>query len=333
MLRSRYQVSECPFPAPEKWKLPVLFLKQFVFLSKQSLAAGNWVVMTQFAGYHSFLPCLWAKITGRKSIVVVGGTDCVAFPSLGYGHFQNPVLAMFTRWTYQLCDVVSAVHETLFYRENPYAVEQESKQGILHFMPEARFRKNLIFNGFDTDGFRIKTNWKQRPELSFISISASLTDPVRMRLKGIDLVLELAEKMPQAVFTLVGAGTEETGQLPSNVRVLPHIANAELPQLYNQHRFYLQLSLSEGFPNALCEAMACGCIPIVSEVASMPEIAGDVGGLASERNIESVFHATEEAILKSSDPDLPQKVAESIKNRYSWENRKQKLLELISKTA
>ena len=84
MLRSRHEVTECSFPAPEKWKLPLLFLKQFFFLMKHSLSAGNFIVMTQFAGYHSFLPCLWAKIAVRKSIVVVGGTDCVAFPSLGY---------------------------------------------------------------------------------------------------------------------------------------------------------------------------------------------------------------------------------------------------------
>lgn len=332
MLRSRYEVQECPFPAPEKWKLPLLFLKQFFFLASRKMTKKKTLVMVQFAGYHSFLPCLWTQLTGRKSIVVVGGTDCVAFPSLRYGHFQNPLLAPFTRWTYQLCHTVSAVHGSLFYRNNLFAGEKECEQGILHFMPEAGFERNVIFNGFDTQKFSIKTDWKQRPELSFISISASLTDPVRMKLKGIDLVLKLAEKLTDASFTLVGAGAEVPENLPANVQVLPYISNAELPVLYNQHRFYLQLSLSEGFPNALCEAMACGCIPVVSEVASMPEITGDLGGIAKERSIDSVLAAVGAAIGKSSAPDLPERVADSISDRYSWENRKQKLLELISKT-
>jgi glycosyltransferase involved in cell wall biosynthesis len=333
MLRSRFEVQEMSFPAPEKWKTPLLFLKQFWFLLQHSLLNRRQMVMVQFAGYHSFLPCLWARMAGWNSIVVVGGTDCVAFPSLGYGHFQNPLLGLFTRWTYQLCHVVSAVHGTLFYRENPYAGSKESRQGILHFMPEAAFEKNVIFNGFDTDLFKNIKAWESRPELSFISISVSLTDSVRMRLKGIDMVLELAKQMPEARFTLVGGHAKAPAGIPANVLILPYVPNAELPALYNRHRFYLQLSVSEGFPNALCEAMACACVPVVSDVASMPEIVDELGGIAKFREPESILKAVEDAIQKSEEPGLPEKISQSIEERFSWERRRINLLELISNTA
>jgi len=332
MLRSRYELREMAFTATEKWKVPLLFLAQFWFLLKQIFEKKSFVVMVQFAGYHSFLPCLWARFTGLKSIVVVGGTDCVAYPSLAYGNFQNPLLARFTRWTYQLCDVVSAVHETLFLRKDGYNGEAESEQGIFHFMPQAGFRKNVLYNGFDTQLFRIHSTLQDRPERSFLSIAGSLTDPVRMQLKGIDMVLQLAAAMPDARFTLVGSNPKKEIQIPDNVTLLPYVANDQLPVIFNQHRFYLQLSLSEGFPNALCESMACGCIPVVSAVASMPEIVADFGGIATGRNLEAVEKAVADAICKSKIPGFAETVAASIENRYSWERRRQGLLKIIEES-
>ena len=333
MLRSRYEVKECSFAASEKWKTPFMFLTQFWFLLRQIPERKRMLIMVQFAGYHSFLPCMWARFTGMKSIVVAGGTDCVAFPSLKYGNFQNPSLALFTRWTYQLCHVVSAVHEGLFYRKDQYYSEAESEQGILQFLPEADFQKSVIFNGFDTVKFRLDKPWQERPELSFLSISASLTDPVRMKLKGIDMVLRLAETMPQASFTLVGSESNENLKIQPNVKIIPRVANEELAAICNRHQYYLQLSISEGFPNALCEAMACACIPIVSAVASMPEISAGFGGIARQRNIASVLQAVEEAIIKSADPELPARISQSVELRYSWERRKEGLLKLIEEIA
>jgi glycosyltransferase involved in cell wall biosynthesis len=41
----------------------------------------------------------------------------------------------------------------------------------------------------------------------------------------------------------------------------------------------------EGFPNALGEAMACGCVPIGSNVSGIPELIGDTGLILSEKNV------------------------------------------------
>jgi glycosyltransferase involved in cell wall biosynthesis len=333
MLRTRFEVIEMAFPAPEKWKVPLLFLRQLLFLVRHTFYRRNFLVMAQFAGYHSLLPCFWSRLFGWKSIIVAGGADCVAFPSLKYGNFQNRLLAVFTRLSYRLCHTVSAVHDCLFLREDHYGEPSESRQGILHFMPEAKFQKNVIYNGFDTQRFRILLPWEERPQLSFLSISADLTDPVRMKLKGSDQVLELAELMPEASFTLVGCREAPSFPLPPNVRLLPPVDNRDLPEICNRHRFYLQLSLSEGFPNALCEAMACGCIPVVSEVASMPFILDGSGGIAKKRDVASIRDAVREAEEKAQSPGCAEHISRSIQARFSWERRQNALWNLIEETA
>jgi hypothetical protein len=156
ILKSEFEVLECAFPAEEKWKTPLLFLDQLLFLLRHISKWNRSVAIAQFAGYHTFLPAIWAKIFGRRMIIVAGGTDCVSFPSLRYGHFQNKLLAWFTRQSYRLVSTVSAVHKSLFYREDHYYLPEESKQGILQFVPEAQFQKSEIPNGFDAQVFRIQ---------------------------------------------------------------------------------------------------------------------------------------------------------------------------------
>lgn len=331
MLRERYEVKTCAFADPEKWKTPLLFLKQLGFLLTHFTDWRNSMVMCQFAGYHSFLPCLWAWLLKRPSIIVVGGTDCVSFPSLGYGHFQNRLLSAFTRLSYRFVTTVSAVHSSLFLRDNPYAGDAERKQGILQFYPQASFRQNVIPNGFDTDWFRIETPFEKRPEMSFISISVALDDPIRVKLKGIDMVLALAAKMPDARFTLIGTQPNPSISVPSNVTLVPFVPNKDLKSHYNQHRFYLQLSISEGFPNALCEAMACGCIPIVSEVASMPEIAGHYGLVIPLRESSGLYKRVQDRLQKApvEEAACSREVSASISSRFPWSRRRTALWELV----
>lgn len=319
ILRGMYRVHVHVYSPRQKWKTPWLFLSQLAFLLRYGLR-GRYAVVVQFAGYHSLLPVIWARLAGRASMVVVGGTDCVSFPSLGYGHFQNPLLAWFSRASYRWAHTVSAVHSCLFHRDNPYAGPAEREQGIDRFAPGLPFRRHVSFNGFDTRLFTIRTPWKERPAGSFITISGALDDDIRVKLKGIDLVLDLARKLPEARFTLIGSRNPGKLDVPPNVTLLGYVENDELPEIYNRHQVYLQLSLSEGFPNALCEAMACGCIPVVSAVASMPEIV-DGNGLVLERKDPALLLQRIREEMPGWHDRLSRAVSESVHRRYPIENR------------
>jgi glycosyltransferase involved in cell wall biosynthesis len=100
------------------------------------------------------------------------------------------------------------------------------------------------------------------------------------------MIAQVAPRLPDCEYLIVGARHGSLPDRPANVVEVPFIPNEELPAHYGEASFYLQLSVSEGFGNALCEAMLCGCIPVVSEVGAMPEIVGDAGVVVPKRDVD-----------------------------------------------
>jgi glycosyltransferase involved in cell wall biosynthesis len=113
----------------------------------------------------------------------------------------------------------------------------------------------------------------------------------------------------------------------NNITTIGFVDHAILPDFYSEAEFYLQLSISEGFPNALSEAMLCECIPIGSSVGAIPDIIGDAGFVLKKRDIEALKHVIEEA-LASHREDLSIKARNRIKDLYPEILRKQRLLRL-----
>jgi len=77
------------------------------------------------------------------------------------------------------------------------------------------------------------------------------------------------------------------------------VADSQLPALYNEALALLTPSFYEGFGLTALEAMACGTMPIVSRVASLPEIVGDVGLLIDPQDIGSIAEALARVLTDS----------------------------------
>ena len=281
-----------------------------------------------FGGHTSLLPALFGKIFRKPCIIICGGTDCVSFPSIGYGNFRGGLLNLVTRWSYKLASNLAPVHKSLVEYDYIYDDNDFKKQGILSFMPDLKTPFTVINYGFDPDKW---IESKEKISNSFITVAAGLENSYRARLKGVDLILEAAPYFPQATFTIIGC--PDNYKLPvksSNVKTYSFVSNSELKDIYNKHEFYIQVSMSEGFPNSICEAMTCGCIPVGSNVGGIPDIVGDAGFILMKRNIDQFRNLLSEA-LNCDRKLFSAKARARIMEKYPKNLREEQLLNLVNK--
>ena len=261
------------------WKLPLFLVLQFFQLLWYLPKTSQYLCF--FGGYHTVLPVLFGKLFGKKCTIQAGGTDCIHMPEIGYGNFRKNPLAWATSYSFTHCSLILPVAEALISQHYTYDQQISSKQGLLQLIPGLKTPIQVIPNGFDVEFW--KDLGLERAKHSFISVATSTSTPARALVKGYDLIEQLAAKNPKWHFTLVGDSDYQATS--PNIRVVGKEMPEVLVQLYNTHEFYLQLSNSEGFPNALGEAMACGCVPIGSTVGAIPEIIGDTGLLLKRKSL------------------------------------------------
>lgn len=311
------------FSHGQKWKIPFQLLSQFFFLMRNLLSFK--ICIIQLAGIHSVLPVLFSKLSRKKSVIVAGGTDCHSFPSIGYGNYQRPLLAFSTRLSFKNCSLIIPKHQTLWRTKYTYDDNDFPEQGISYFNEGIKTPYSCVENGYDAGKF-IRTT--EPLKNSFITIAGLLDKSSQQKLKGIDLIIEIAKKFPYYKFTILGGKREYFHDFSDNIQFLPSTPNSELPDILSRHQYYLQLSMAEGFPNALCEAMLCECIPIGSDVFSIPEIISDTGYILKKRSADSL----QQLIESLPDHDIAKNgksARERISRNFTIENRKNKLKAIL----
>ena len=320
LMKKHFNVSSFHFQQ-QKQKIIFSFISQFFFLILKSWSAD--VYVSFFAGYSSFLPGIFAKLFGKPHLIILGGTDCCSFPSFNYGNFNKKLLGLFTGASLKSATHFAPVDLSLIESENVYVKEVFPKQGYKIFCPKAKAPFTVINIGYDSEKFYCS---KPKIKNSFLTM-AQMNWPNYSR-KGIDLFFEMAKRFPECTFTLVGHKPEmKFENTPSNISLVEFIPYEKLRDVYSEHEFYLQLSIMEGFPSAPCEAMLCECIPIVSNVAALPEIAGDTGFILEKKNedlLEQLIHKA----MKSDKEMLRQKARQRIIDKYP-KNLREKLVQLI----
>jgi len=162
------------------------------------------------------------------------------------------------------------------------------------------------------------------------------------RVKGIDVLIRTAQRvcreLPNAVFAVAGslyerAYSEEVQAmirslgLEKNIKLLGFVDDP-LPLLKMSDAFCL-LSRSEGFSNALLEAMACGVPSVVTRVGGNPEAItdGENGFLVP---VEDDATAAEKLLMLLRHPEQRARIGEngrnSVQTRFSADVMIQKLI-------
>lgn len=302
ILEAVFDVRVLAFVIKRKWAMPFALLAQFFTLVV--LLPRVDAVVCQFAGHHALLPVLMARLFGRKSVIIANGSDCVGFPSLDYGHFRKPLLAWSSRMCFMRCHRIVPLDETLVYHVPTYHDIDPPAQGIKHFCPGITTPITPLGYGFDPEHWRALG---ERKPMRFLTVASGAHRSYVRILKGLDMIMAVAPRFPEAEFLIVGARKGSLPDKPANVVEVPFVPHSEIAALYGSATYYLQLSVSEGFGNALCEAMLCGCVPIVGDTGAMPRIIGDTGWVVRRRTPDDVEAALRSALAGAAarDPGAP----------------------------
>ena len=323
ILAQNYSVTEFHFNVHPKSRTPIAFIHQFFILLVRGWTLKK--VVCQSAGYLSFLPALFSKVMPFKCYIIAIGTDASRLVEINYGHFTKPLLRWFTVQSYILCHKILPVHKSLHMSDYTYEKIQFPKQGFGNFIPRLRTPVTEVINGYKHELFIKSNSINGRPK-EFLTVAVRLNKAAYFR-KGLDLIFKVAQSFPKSTFTVVSEFTP-LDEVPKNVNLIKTVQQAELVKIYNEHKYYLQLSMFEGFPNALCEAMLCGCVPIGSDVAAIPEIIDKTGFILKNKSITELKILLTEALNSDLDslPDSRDRILEN----FPIERRSKELNQALS---
>jgi glycosyltransferase involved in cell wall biosynthesis len=117
--------------------------------------------------------------------------------------------------------------------------------------------------------------------------------------------------------------------LEKRVRVLGFVSDQQLATLYAHALFLAMPSLYEGFGLPLLEATSRGVPVLTSDIASMPEVAGDAGLLVSPLDVGSIAKGLTQML---EDPKFRSELARrAVSNgkRFSWDRSARRTMEVF----
>lgn len=196
-------------------------------------------------------------------------------------------------------------------------------------------KRKLVFipNGYPVDIFRPDENARFAIRAEFglgetdvvLGMVARL-DPQKDHVNLLDALVLLKEAHPFKCL-LVGKGLEQ------NSKLLVEIESRELVQdvilvgprsdvqgIMNALDICVNASFTESFPNALCEAMACGTPCVVTNVGDSAMIVGDTGWVVPPRSPEKLAAALILAVEALPDPARQDSARQRIVEKFSIEH-------------
>lgn len=261
-----------------------------------------------FALGYAYTAGLISKFLRKPNVIIAGGFDVVYEPEIGYGAMGTPRRVRMTTRALESATLVIAVSES-------------SKAEVLQWVDRD---VSVVPNGVDPTVFVPKG-----PKTSVVVTVANLDNQTKVRVKGIDHLATVAKRIPDIQFRLIGRVSPDMFKwlretLPSNVEFLGYLQEPELVGELQRAQVYFQPSFRESFGVAVAEAMACECVPVVSDRKALPELVGNTGFVCSYSDPRGMVAAIHQALSSRGD-----QARLRILDRFTLARRKATLLKLL----
>lgn len=316
ILAEKYQVASFSLGS---WKGKDFFmeiLRQFFWLLTN--IGGAKILYIWFSDYHTFLPCLFAKVFRKKCVIAIGGYDATALPEYQYGVYNKKWRGRISAFCCQLADILLV--------DSQFLANELAKNTQNRFASKVK----LSYLGRDfSDFYRIKEIAK-KPQVICVSGGSDMN---RMYIKGVDRFVELAQKMPEVPFILVGLSGKALEHFqeiaPQNLQILGNQNITELRTLYNESAFSCQFSRFEAFGMVILEALLCECVPIsIAGIGPAEIIAKTTGFTLAKWDIENAVLLLQKAFLQKE--FQPANLNDLIMQHFSLARRKSDIYAFLS---
>jgi len=209
------------------------------------------VVWIWYADYPALPFIVLAKLFKKKIIINVGGWEVYSAPEISYGNQLNPIRGAVTRWILRNADRCIVMSNA--YKKLINAVEPKAFVLVMPGWIDQKYCETPL------------------PETKKGVVTALCTYRFTNVLKGIPVFKEATQGM--------------------DAKVIENIPHEDLMELLRHTKVYCQLSYTESFGMTLLEAMACGCVPVVTNRDALPEVVGDCGVVIPYGDVNATQHA------------------------------------------
>lgn len=270
-----------------------------------------------FADFHALRTLSWCKRFRKKFIIIVGGYDIAHYPNISFGIASNrPGSLPMVQKTLDLADMVIANSKSI-------------KNEVINNFDITSEKIQVIYHGIDSKQFSSRNAFTK--EKVVLTVAFITMDNIKR--KHLDIFVSAAKAFPDFEFWVVGPAHEDKAlaKLQSlaskNVRFIGPLYGQDLVEAFQRAMVYVQISQHEGFGMALAEGMACACVPIVTDVTSLPEVAGNCGFYVEEGNLDSTVDGIRKAVKAPFTAGLAAR--DRIISKFPLERRAQGLLDII----
>jgi glycosyltransferase involved in cell wall biosynthesis len=254
------------------------------------------------------------RVVRREKPAVVHGWMYTQNVIATIGKIFNPKVKLF--WCIRssnLSDMLDWLENTTVWVQNRLSgladcVVVNSQAGLEYAVSDGIPREKLRFipNGIDTDLFypdlaerqRVRAEWGVSDSEKIIG-NVSRFDPIKNHPFFLRAAAKIAAEFPNVRFVCVGHGKAayleslqaQAGALGIADKVMWVQARPDIRAMYNALDVFCSTSLSEGFPNVIGEAMACGRRCVVTDVGDSKLLVDDTGAAVPSNDVEALTAA------------------------------------------